>query len=285
MKGLTADLVIVNEDFSGYRAVLQDQITGLINAGPEAQIIDKPGGVFLRRADELSEEDRVLFQTVARVVLTDSAETLGEQVERRMPAERLPDPLEPLPQQEDEPVHPLAMRERLFCNGLGGFTPDGREYVVTLEPGQSTPAPWVNVIASPHIGTVVSECGSAYTWVENAHEFRLTTWLNDPLSDGSGEALYLRDEETGAFWSPTPLPARGRSGYVCRHGFGYSVFEHYEAGISSELSSYVAMDAPVKFVVVKLHNYSGRPRRLSLTGYWELVLGEWRHANLMHIVT
>ncbi|MHB1202154.1 MAG: GH36-type glycosyl hydrolase domain-containing protein, partial [Acidithiobacillus sp.] len=285
MKGLTADLVIVNEDFSGYRAVLQDQIMGLINAGPEAQIIDKPGGVFVRRAEELSEEDRVLFQTVARIVLTDTAETLVEQVERRVSATRVSDLLEPSLQPANEPAYPLPARERIFANGLGGFTPDGREYVVTLEPGQSTPAPWVNVIASPHIGTVVSESGSAYTWVENAHEFRLTTWHNDPLSDSSGEALYIRDEETGAFWSPTALPARGRSGYVCRHGFGYSVFEHYEADISSELFTYVAMDAPVKFAVVKLRNHSRRPRRLSLTGYWELVLGEWRHANLMHIVT
>ena len=285
MKGLTADLVIVNEDFSGYRAVLHDQITGLINAGPEAHIIDKPGGVFLRRAEELSEEDQVLFQTVARVVLTDSSDTLLEQVERRIPAAPLLARLEPLSQPAAEAVHSLASRERIFCNGPGGFTPDGREYVVTLEPGDSTPAPWANVIASPHIGTVVSESGSAYTWVENAHEFRLTTWHNDPLSDTSGEVLYIRDEETGAFWSPTPLPVGSQSGHVCRHGFGYSVFEHYEAGISSELVTYVAMDAPVKFLVVKLHNHSKRPRCLSLTGYWELVLGEWRHANLMHIVT
>ena len=285
MKGLAADLVIVNEDFSGYRAVLQDLIMGLINAGPEAQVIDKPGGVFVRRAEELSEDERVLLQTVARIVFSDTAETLIEQVERRVSAERASDRLEPLQQAAAEPVYPLAARERIFSNGLGGFTPDGHEYVVTLEPGQTTPAPWVNVIASPHIGTVVSESGSAYTWVENAHEFRLTTWHNDPLCDSSGEALYIRDEETGAFWSPTPLPARGRSGYVCRHGFGYSVFEHYEAGISSELFTYVAMDAPVKFVVVKLRNQSKRARSLSLTGYWELVLGEWRHANLMHIVT
>ena len=285
MKGLTADLVIVNEDFSGYRAVLQDQIMGLIHASSEAQIIDKPGGVFVRRAEELSEEDRVLFLTVARVVLTDTAETLVEQVERRVSAERVSDRLEPLRQRAAEPANPLLPRERIFCNGLGGFTPDGREYVVTLEPGQSTPAPWVNVIASPYIGTVVSESGSAYTWVENAHEFRLTTWHNDPLIDSSGEALYIRDEDTGAFWSPTLLPAPGQSGYVCRHGFGYSAFEHHEAGISSELFTYVAIDAPVKFAVVKLRNHTRRPRRLSLTGYWELVLGEWRHANLMHIVT
>jgi len=285
MKGLAAELVIINEDFSGYRAVLHDLIMGLINAGPDAQIIGKPGGVFVLRAEELSGDERVLFQTVARIVFTDTAETLIEQVERRLSAERVSDRFEPVLQAAVERIHPLPERERIFCNGLGGFTPDGHEYVITLEPGQNTPAPWANVIASPHIGTVVSEGGSAYTWVGNAHEFRLTTWHNDPLSDSSGEAFYIRDEETGAFWSPTPLPARGKSGYVCRHGFGYSVFEHYEAGIASELFTYVAMDAAVKFVVVKLHNHSKRTRRLTLTGYWELVLGEWRHANLMHIVT
>ena len=285
MKGLTADLVIVNEDFSGYRAVLQDLIMGLINNGPTAQLIDKPGGVFVRRAEELTEDERVLLQTVARIVFSDTAETLIEQVERRVSGERISDRLEPSLQPSVEPIFPLAARERVFSNGLGGFTADGHEYVITLEPGQTTPAPWANVIASPHIGTVVSESGGGYTWTENAHEFRLTPWHNDPLSDSSGEALYIRDEETGAFWSPTPLPARGRSGYVCRHGFGYSAFEHFEAGIASEMFTYVAMDAPVKFVVVKLRNLSTRARRLSLTGYWELVLGEWRHANLMHIVT
>lgn len=285
MKGLIADLVIVNEDFSGYRAVLHDQLIGLINAGADAQIIDKPGGVFVRRTEELSEDERVLLQTVARIVFSDTAETLIEPLERRISSERISDRLEPRLLPILEEATPLATRERIFYNGLGGFTPDGREYVITLEPGKSTPAPWVNVIASPYIGTVVSECGSAYTWVENAHEFRLTTWHNDSLSDSSGEMFYVRDDDTGIFWSPTPLPTGGQSGYVCRHGFGYSVFEHYQTGISSELYTYVAMDAPVKFVVIKLHNHSSRTRRLSLTGYWELVLGEWRHSNLMHIVT
>ena len=285
MKGLAADLVIINEGFAGYRTELHDRIMGLINAGPEGQLIDKPGGVFVRRAEELSEDERVLLQTVSRIVFSDTTETLIEQMDRRVSPQRPSDLLEPTRQADAEPVYPLAPRDLIFSNGLGGFTPDGHEYVVTLEPGQTTPAPWSNVIASPHIGTVVSESGSAYTWVGNAHEFRLTPWYNDPISDTSGEALYIRDEETGAFWSPTPLPAGGRSGYVCRHGFGYSVYEHFEADIASELFTYVALDAPVKFLVIKLHNQSDRKRSLSLTGYWELVLGELRHANLMHIVT
>jgi cellobiose phosphorylase len=285
LKGLPTDLVIVNEDFSGYRADLQGLLTGLIDAGPKALGTDLPGAVFLLGADELSEDERVLLQTVARIVFGDAPDLPIELVERRQWSTRPKDRLEPVAQAVVEPVTPLAARERIFENGLGGFTPDGREYVITLEPGRTTPAPWVNVIASPHIGTVVSESGSSYTWAENAHEFRLTAWQCDPVSDGSGEAFYLRDEQTGAFWSPTPLPARGRTGYVCRHGFGYSVFEHAEHGIASALSTYVAMDAPVKFVVVKVRNLSTRARTLSLTGYWELVLGEWRHGNLMHIVT
>ena len=235
-KGLAADLVILNEDFSGYRAVLQDQIIGLINAGPEALVVDRSGGVFVSRAEELSEEDRVLFQTVARVVLTGSIETLAEQVQRRVAAERLPPPLEPSRAPSSETVEPLpSARKQRSTTAWAGSPPTAASTSSALEPGQSTPAPWVNVIASPHIGTVVSEKGGAYTWVENAHEFRLTTFHNDPVGDSSGEAFYLRDDETGAFWSPTPLPSPGRSGYVCRHGFGYSVFEHFESGIVSEL--------------------------------------------------
>ncbi len=131
----------------------------------------------------------------------------------------------------------------MFGNGLGGFTPDGREYVISTARGQVTPAPWVNVLANPFFGTVVSENGLAYTWSENAHEFRLTPWYNDPVSDSSGEAFYIRDEERGHFWSPMPLPSRGATPYVTRHGFGYSVFEHTERGISTEVWVYVAMDA------------------------------------------
>ena len=173
----------------------------------------------------------------------------------------------------------------ILANGLGGFTPDGSEYVITLRPGQATPAPWVNVLANPDFGTMISESGLAYTWSENAHEFRLTPWHNDPVSDASGEAFFLRDEESGQFWSPAPLPARGTGAYVTRHGFGYSVFEHHEDGISSELCVYVAIDAAVKFSVLKVRNASGRSRRLSATGYVEWVLGDLRPKTAMHVIT
>ncbi len=299
MKGVAVDLVIWNEDNSVYRQTLQDAIMDLVAASLEAALVDKPGGIFVRRGEQMSEEDRALLQTVARVILLDDAGTLHEQVERRGRTE-LSIPLlarraEGGGRRTEENAVSSALRppssvlppprDLAFFNGLGGFSRDGREYVMLLGPGQTTPAPWVNVIANPQLGTVVSESGCAYTWAENSHEFRLTPWYNDPVTDVCGEALYVRDEETGQFWSPSPLPARGQNPYVARHGFGYSMFECAQDGILTELSVYVAMDAPVKFARLKIANRSGRRRELSVTGYWELVLGELRDKSLMHVVT
>ncbi len=285
LKGLAVDLVIWNEERGGYRQQLHDQIMGLIAAGVEAQVMDRPGGIFVRRAEQIAEEDRVLLQSVARVVLGDRRGSLAEQVNRRgvvaAPIARL------VPGRTLRTEAPAAAppRELILVNGPGGFTPDGTEYVITLDAGQTTPAPWANVIANPEFGTVVSESGGAYTWSENAHEFRLTPWHDDPVSDASGEAYYLRDEESGRFWSPTALPAPGSGAYVSRHGFGYSVFEHREDGIVSQLWVYVAIDAAVKFAVLEVRNASGRARRLSATGYVEWVLGDLRPKTAMHVVT
>jgi cellobiose phosphorylase len=285
LKGLAVDLVILNEDVSVYRQSLHEEITGLIASGIEAPLLDKPGGIFVRRLEQVPHEDRVLLQTVARVMLDDERGTLAQQLERRSQLEPQVPLLGSLRTPAFDPPVPPAPRDLIFQNGYGGFTRDGHEYVITLADRQSTPAPWVNVLANPTFGTVVSESGPGYTWVENAHEFRLTPWSNDPVQDPAGEALYIRDDHTGQFWSPTPLPARGATPYVVRHGFGYTVFEHTENGIVSELWVYVALDAPVKFSVLKLRNISGRPRRLSVTGYWEWVLGDLRAKSLLHVQT
>ncbi len=285
MKGLTVDLVILNEDVSVYRQSLHDEITSLISSGIEAQMMDKLGGIFVRRLEQIPHEDLVLLQSAARIVLDDEKGSLAQQLEHRSVLEPLLPALVPTRKGSADLPTTLPQRELIFSNGYGGFTPDGQEYVITLQPGQMTPAPWVNVLANPYFGTLVSESGSAYTWVENAREFRLTPWNNDPVQDTTGEAFYIRDEESGRFWSPTPLPASGGTPYVIRHGFGYSVFEHTQNGIASELWVYVAMDAPVKFTVLKLRNVSGRPRRVSVTGYWEWVLGDLRQKNLLHVQT
>ncbi len=287
LKGLAVDLVIWNEDHAGYRQQLQEQIMGLIAAGVGAHVADQPGGIFVRPADQISSEERILLQTVARAIVTDSRGMLAEQINRRKLAESTVPLFTPTHTDRGETPTVVASprHDLIFFNGLGGFTPDGREYIITTTPDQATPAPWVNILANPHFGTVISESGSSYTWAENAHEFRLTPWHNDPVSDTSGEAFYLRDEESGHFWSPTPLPSRGATPYASRHGFGYTVFEHTERDIRSEVWVYVALDASIKFTVLKVKNESNRSRRLSATGYAEWVLGDLRPKTAMHVIT
>jgi cellobiose phosphorylase len=287
LKGLPVDLVIWNEDHSGYRQTLHDQIIGLIAAGTTANRIDRPGGIFVRAGDRIAQEDRILFQAVARAVITDTRGTLAEQISGRSLAKTTTPQLAPTwPLSSSLPaVAPLPRQDLSFSNGVGGFTPDGREYVITTAHGQLTPTPWINVLANPNFGSVISESGMACTWSENAHEFRLTPWGNDPVSDSRGEAFYIRDEENGQFWSPAPLPCRGTTPYVTRHGFGYSVFEHVEHGIATELWTYVALDDAIKFTVLKVRNESDRSRKLSATGYVEWVLGDLRSKTAEHVVT
>ncbi|MDD1750897.1 MAG: cyclic beta 1-2 glucan synthetase, partial [Methanothrix sp.] len=248
---------------------------------------ERSGGVFVIHTDQISEEAGVLLQAIARAIFTDDRGTFEEQLERESRHSAAVPLLKPVKSAQVENYKAIESlgQDLIFFNGLGGFTKDGREYIIRLAPGQSTPAPWSNVIANPNFGTVISECGGAYTWSENSQQFRLTPWYNDPVSDCSGEALYIRDEESGAFWSPSALPARGKTPYTCRHGFGYSVFEHRELQIASELWVYVAMDAPVKFCRLVIRNESSVPRRLSVTSYIELVLGEIRSKTEMHVAT
>lgn len=283
-KGLTSDLVILNEDDSHYHQLLHERILQIIASSPESAWLDKRGGIYVRKIDQLPPEDRILLQAVAHLFLESENGSLEEQLQHiptRSPFMPLLATSKPLP----ELARPQPFRELIFHNGLGGFTPDGREYVMNLNSKTNTPAPWINVIANPEFGTVISESGSSYTWSENCHEYRLTPWSNDPVSDPSGEAFYIRDEQTGLFWSPTPLPARGKNSYVIRHGFGYSVFEYEENGILSELWVSVAVDAPVKLITLKLRNISGRPRSISITGYWEWALGDLRSKNRLHLQT
>ena len=285
MKGLTVELLILNEDVSVYRQSVHDEIVNLISSGIEAPLLEKAGGIFVRRIEQVPREDMLLLQAAARIVLCDELGTLAQQLQSLNISELQVSSFHPTHSITSKIDKPLPPRELVFDNGLGGFTPDGHEYVITLRPGQTTPAPWSNVIANQYFGTVVSESGSAYTWAENAHEFRITPWNNDPVKDTTGEAFYIRDEQTGEYWSPTPLPAKGSTPYVVRHGFGYTIFEHSENGITSELTVYVAMDAPIKFGLLKLKNTSGRPRKLSITGYYEWVLGDLRQKSLLHVQT
>jgi cyclic beta-1,2-glucan synthetase len=287
-KGLQVDLVIWCRG-GGEPRSLHAQLIEAIKAAGAFELLDRAGGAYLQVLDQVPEEDQLLLQAVARVVLLDERGGLAEQLQRAAaPALSGMPPLQvSAPPSADAAAHASVTvpGELLLDNGIGGFSPDGREYVIRIAPGRPTPAPWSNVLASPAFGSVVSESGQAYSWSGNAHSQRLTPWENDPVGDRGGEVFYVRDEVSGVFWSPTALPAPSGAGYLTRHGFGYSVFEHRVHGIHSELTQFVAQGAALKYSVLRVRNDSPAPRRLSATGYVEWVLGESRAASSLHVVT
>jgi cyclic beta-1,2-glucan synthetase len=289
MKQLFADVVIINEKPTSYAQELQGSLEALVR-GSQLRLSPDTNGVrgsiFLLRADLVSEPERALLQTVARAVLWSRRGTLAEQINRSQRSDSVLPPI-PRPVRPGKRLDvPLPQQELEFFNGLGGFADKGREYVTILGEGLRTPAPWINVIANPSFGFLVSESGSGYTWSVNSRENQLTPWFNDPVTDPPGEAIYIRDEGTGEIWSPTALPVRDEiAPYIARHGQGYSRFQHGSHGILLELLQFVPLEDPIKISRLTLQNDSGRPRRLSVTAYAEWVLGNLRSASAPYIIT
>ncbi len=284
---VTVNLVIMNEQDTGYALNLHNTIQRQIRRMGADTWLNQRDGIFVLGADQLQPADKILFETVAGVVLDEKDGTLAEHALRlSVRPTRLPGFTPSLsPAHDPEPTPPLQLpSDLLIDNGLGGFSRDGREYVIHLRPGQHTPHPWVNVIANPKFGFLVSEAGSGCTWAENSSDNRLTPWRNDPVTDMPGEALYLRDEETGLVWSPTPMPAGAATAHVIHHGAGYSVFESQSHGLYQNLRLFAPPDAPVKIAHLRLQNLWERPRRITVTYYAEWVLGTTRDTHQSHII-
>lgn len=307
MKLLAVDLVILNEQPQSYTMDLQGAIETVLRTN-ESQLRPQLGGnvpqgsIFLVRADLLSLEVRILFQSAARVVLLSRRGSLSEQLGSLEESE--PAPLQRLASlplnardwvkekltltrpADDAPGEAVSPPEAMeFPNGLGGFTADGSEYVAILRDGQCTPAPWINVIANPSFGFQASVEGAGYTWSLNSRENQLTPRSNDPVGDRPGEVFYIRDEQSGMLWSPTALPIREDGTYVARHGQGYSRFERSSHDISLDLLQYVPLNESIKISRLKLTNTSRRARRLSITAYVEWVLAASREASAPFIST
>ena len=293
MKRLAVDLVILNEHASSYLQDLQIAIETAVRSSQSrprfgAQLA--MGSVYMLRADLLTTEARALLRSVARVSLIARRGPIANQLANQL------SPPEPIPARFDTPrtrpvfPEPSVSGSELaqgleFFNGLGGFDKEGREYVTLLESGSNTPAPWINVIANPHFGFQASAQGSGYTWAENSWENQITLWSNDPVTDPCGEAFYVRDEDSGALFTPTAQPIRDDGLYIARHGHGYSRFEHQTQGIALDLLQYVALADPIKISRLTLRNLSAAPRRLSVTSYTEWVLGTARGVSAPFIIT
>jgi cyclic beta-1,2-glucan synthetase len=286
--GLVVDLLIINEQEGGYQQALHDRLIQMAQAHSEYTGIDRPGGVFVRSTDRITPEDLTLMLSASRVSLIAARGSLAQQLSSVKELIELPENTDGQAQRI-EPSPALSHIDLRKPNGIGGFSEDGHEYIIHVDHKLQPEAPWINVIANPEFGTLVSEQGSGFTWHGNSQRNRLTEWSNDPVIDPASEAVYVRDEKTGQFWTPTPQPIRTHSAYRVRHGAGYTVFDHNSHGIEHHMTLFVPVDNdggdPIRLQKLKLRNGSSSKRRLSVTFYLEWTLGENRDTSQMHVQT
>jgi cyclic beta-1,2-glucan synthetase len=251
---------------------------------------DRPDDGFrVRPRDAWSDALALALETVADVVLaggwpgrtesTDGKPTLGAGAPPPFPGSGTGPAAATPPGFDREPL--------LDFNGWGGFSAGGDEYVIRLPfgPGghRRPPQPWINVMANPEFGCLVSESGAGSTWSRNSREHRLTPWSNDPVVDPHGEALYLRDEASGRSWSPFPGPRPHPSEYEVRHGLGSTTARLRAEDLDHETCLFVAAEAPARLALLRLTDRSGRPRRLSLFAYHRLCLGAFPESDGRHV--
>ncbi len=270
--GVRFDLVLLDEQATGYANGGSGTLQTVLATHQAGDLLNQHGGVFVLAMDQLGGDERAHLEASAHVLLDTRDGSLGARLSRPAPApSKLPrfEPALPVDASDSAPQRPAL----LLDNGTGGFTEDGREYVLSVGPTSPTPAPWCNVLANPEMGCLVSESSLGSTWSLNAGENRLTPWRNDPVFDTPSEALYLRDEQTAAVWSTTPLPAGRDAETLVRHGAGYTRYTQHSHGLKQELTVFVPSGAPLKVVRLRLENTLPRPRRLTATYYAEWVLG------------
>ncbi|MBP1203971.1 cyclic beta-1,2-glucan synthetase [Duganella sp. 1411] len=228
-------------------------------------------GVQVRRPEELKAQDLALIELTALLVVRGELPMLDVVAGLSAPPARRAIGT-------DGPATVPGRAVLHHFNGYGGFSDAGNEYVIRMDWNAAggllrPPLAWTNAISNEGFGFLVSESGAGYTWSRNSRIQRLTPWSNDPIRDPHGEALYLRDEDSGQYWSPVPGPAPAGAGYEAAHGFGYTRFNHFSHGLEQETVMFVPRHDPVKIVRVRVTNRDAAARRLSLFSCQRLVLG------------
>jgi len=285
-RGIGCDLVILNERGTSYIQDLQAQIDAMVEASAHfAPLGALPRHLFRLRRDLIGPQCAATLMASARIVLHTRNGRLAEQIDRldarraKLAAERPARPA-PLPQAEPRPSLPVPAPRGdglEFWNGFGGFDAEGREYVVRLRHGESTPQPWINVIARDDFGFHVSAGGAGYTWAVNSRDYQITSWSNDPVVNRMVEAIHILDRDTGRIATPfVKLSDDPEAVFEARHGFGWSRFTGTTAWLEAEATQTLAAGVPAKLTRLRLTNRTDRPLRLEVSSYAELVLGQHR---------
>ncbi|MCP4319797.1 MAG: DUF3131 domain-containing protein [Hyphomicrobiales bacterium] len=283
--GLRVDIVVLRTGDVSYEEPVRERIVSILRDAHAYGFLGRTGGIHLLSASHMDPQSRNAIESAAYVVLDQELRSLELALDAVLETRAPPTRFEPPIPVSHRQIVPLKRPVNLaFNNGYGGFDLSLGEYVVFLQPGKNTPAPWCNVLANSGFGTIVSESGLGFSWAVNSGENRLTPWSNDPVADIPGELLYLRDEATADYWTVTPAPLGHDVPCEVRHGVGYTRWVQHSHALEQELLTFVPTQDPVKIVRLRLRNRAGTDRRITATYFAEWLLGSLGTMAKPHVI-
>jgi len=274
-KGIEIDIVILNDQPGSYLKILDDEVDFMIRQARDNVSKKEGSSIHQVKSDLISSADRETIIAVARFTMDSRRGTLADTVNQKNDFTQIPKipKLVPLLKAREREYPGIAAPPLSFYNSWGGFDDITKDYVMTVSSDRMPPRAWSHIIASKDFGTVVSDSGSTYTWSQDSHDNRITAWTNDVLRYQSGEIIYLRDDDTGEIWNPTPLPVKTKEPFLVRYGFGYASYENSYSDMRQKLTTFVPCGDTVKVSKLSLKNKSGKDRRISLYYYLEPAIG------------
>lgn len=267
-KGFYLDVVIINNEASIYDNYIKKEIElELYRMNLFNKFDNHSGNVFVLNGATLTKKEIILFNTVASLTFdTYENKSLSECIEALQANNTLSRQKRLTFQKIFESDYDTQSLE--FYNGFGGFTPDGKEYVIT---SNTTPVPWSNVLTNKTFGSITTNTGCGFTFAYNSQNFKLTSWTGDLSSIDQSEGIKVNGEKF--------LPA------TTIYGFGYTIYKAKTKTYDQELTEFVPTNLNAKVFIFKIKNHANVKRTTSLNFWINPVLGDMEEKTSRYLIS
>lgn len=275
-KNIFIDLVILDEEPNSYEMYVKEAIINTILNNNLSHYQNINSGIFI--IDQT--ESIPLLEFRANIIIDSKNGPLSRQLKDLEDEylEKEKDVGYELPKgimlEEENITIPLDTENLRYYNEYGGFSEDGKEYIVKVNKNKRLPTVWSHIIANKNFGTLVTESMGGFTWYKNSRLNRLTTWSNNQVTDIPSEVIYMQEKETGKTWSIGLNPMPDNNDYIISYGFGYAKYKHTSMDILQELNVFVAKEDNVKINLLNLKNLAPKKKKIKLVYYIKPTLGE-----------
>ncbi len=281
IKNIEIELVILNEEENQFEQYVQEAINSEIANRHMEYLKNIRGGIFVLKKDKLEADYNKMLEFRANLIINAHAGNIENQIK-----EQEEEYLNSIVDIENENIAQKEMQnfekkilgpditKLKYYNEYGGFSEDGKEYIIKLNNKNKLPNVWSHVLTNENFGTVVTQNMGGYTWNKNSRLKRITAWSNDSILDTPSEIIYIKDREYNKIWSLNANMNLSEEEYSIRYGFGYAVYSSMKFGLLQEVEVFVPNEDSVKINLIRIKNTMPEKRTLNIVYYIKPVLGE-----------